>query len=304
MIRSLGPLAPGDRVALLSASGPPSARQVERGAALLRGWGLEPVVYPSASAAHPTSRWLAGPDAVRAADVTDAWCDPDIAGIFCVRGGYGSVRVLDLLDADRMRVARPKPLYGSSDVTALHGWLAAHLGVCTWFAPMIATADLLDDDEATASLHAALFEPWEGRSYRRDDAEVLVPGEASGPLVGGNLSLLAMTLGARTNPPSSREGAIVVLEDVGEDSYKFDGYLSQLLRAGWFDGAAAFVLGSWKDCVVAEVRDLVAELLVPLGVPTVWELGFGHGRGAPTLPLGVRAHLDARHADPVLTLLD
>lgn len=299
---ALGPLRPGARVALLSASGPATGRGVERGTELLRAWGLEPVPYPSATATHPTASYLAGPDARRASDVEEAWCDPGIDAILTVRGDHGSVRILDRLDVDRMRAAAPKPLFGSSDVTALLEWLGEMLGVCSWHAPMIGTRDLLDDPVATEHLRAALLLPWDGRVLRgAASAETLVPGRASGRLIGGNLSLLAGTLGARRRPPIDHRGAIAVLEDVGEDTYKFDGYLTALLRAGWFDVVRGVVLGGWRDCDLDEVRALVEELLVPLGVPLVWEFGFGHGPASACLPLGVDAVLDAGDA-PTLTL--
>ncbi len=302
MSAALGPLHAGDKVALLSVSGPPSEGQLRRGVELLQGWGLDPVVYPSATTRHPTAQYLAGPDQVRADDLVAAWCDPEVAAVFCVRGGYGSVRVLDLLDAERMRAARPKPLYGSSDVTALHEWFAAELGVPTWHTPMVATGDLLDDEVATGHLRAAVLDDWRGWTYANPAAEVLVPGSVTGPLRGGNLSLLAMTLGARAGDFRPRDGAVVLLEDVDEDTYKLDGYLLALLRAGWFDDVAGLVLGSWRGCVLDEVRDLVVELLGPMGVPMVWEFGFGHGPASLCVPLGVRARLDAVEL-PTLTLL-
>ncbi|WP_040159107.1 S66 peptidase family protein [Nigerium massiliense] len=302
LVQALGPLAPGDRVALLSASGPPSGRQLDRAEELIRDWGLVPVRYPSATARHPLHDYLAGSDAQRARDVEDAWCDPSINAVFCVRGGYGSVRVLDLLDADRMRAATPKPLFGSSDVTALHEWLREQIGVCTWHTPMIATGDLLDDPVAIVNLRQAVFEPWEGRRYVRPGAEVWVPGTAAGRLIGGNLSLLAMTTGARGRPALDNSGCLALIEDVTEDTYKFDGYFQTLLRSGWFDGLAGIVLGSWRDCRPDEVRALAGELLIPLGVPLVWEFGFGHDRESMCLPLGVNALLSAEEPEPSLTL--
>ena len=120
-----------------------------------------------------------------------------IDAVFCMRGGYGSVRLLDLLDRDALAAARPKPLFGSSDVTGIHEYWQEQLGVPTWFTPMLATGALLDDAAATASLRRAVFEPTTGRTFTSPDAASLVDGEATGVLVGGNLSLLAMTVGRR-----------------------------------------------------------------------------------------------------------
>lgn len=300
---TLGPLSPGDRVALLAPAGRTSVEQQERARDLLHQWQLVPVSYPSAAAAHPRAEYLSGADEVRAADLIDAWCDPDVAAIFCLRGGYGSVRVLDLLDLDRMRGARPKPFFGSSDVTALHEWLREQLGVPTWFTPMIGTGSLLDDAVAATSLRAAVLEPVAGRSFVDPRAEALVPGTAHGVLIGGNLSLLAMTLGARRRRPPDNTGCLTLLEDVTEDTYRIDGYLTSLLRAGWFDGVTGIGLGSWLDCApLPEIRELCLELLGPLGVPIGWELGFGHGAGAPSLPLGIGATLVVDAAQVCLTV--
>lgn len=298
----LGPLRPGDRVAVVAPSGPAPAGQLDRATALLRSWQLAPVVFPSAAViapgsgvdgrSRPLGHYLAGPDARRAEDLQTAWCDPGIAGIFCLRGGYGSIRVLDLLDREAFAAAAPKPLYGSSDITGIHEWLHDHLGVASWFTPMVGTASLLDDEVAARQLRDAVLTPYRGRVWRSDAAVTLVPGRATGTLIGGNLSLLAMTVGARRRPPVDHTGAVVLLEDVNEDTYRVDGYLHALLRSGWFDGIAAVVLGSWHRCgPVAEIHDLVVELLGPLGVPIVGELGFGHGPGAASLPLGVSANV-------------
>lgn len=293
-MKPLGPLSPGDRVALISASGPPTQASYTRGLALIESWGLKPVVGEHLFSPHPRASYLAGPDQGRAEDLQKAWQDPDIAGIFMVRGGYGAVRILDLLDVPALKAAVPKPLFGSSDVTAIHEFWEHRLGIPTWFTPMVATTDLLDDPLAIEGLKQAVFTPATGRSFSSPAAESLVTGQTHGILTGGNLSLLCMTLGARSQPKPSNQGKIVLLEDVTEESYKIDGYLQNLLRAGWFEGINGIALGSWKNCSdLAEIKALCEELLSPLGVPIVWELGFGHGPAAQSIPLGVSAELIA-----------
>ncbi len=298
-LRGVAPLRAGDRVALVAPAGRTGAEPRLRSESLLRSWGLEPVTYPSATAEHPRASYLSGPDEQRALDVQEAWCDESVAGIFALRGGYGSIRILDLLDRDRMRAARPKPFYGSSDLTALHEWLREELGTATWFTPMIGTLSLLDDSEATGSLRAAVLEGWEGRRWSARAAEILSPGMAHGTLVGGNLSLLAMTLGARRRLRVDNTGTIALLEDITEDTYRIDGYLTSLLRAGWFDGVAAIALGSWDQCSpLAEINEVCRVLLEPLGVPMVSEFGFGHGPAAPSIPLGLPGTLIAEPGRP------
>lgn len=295
MISGLGPLQPGDRVAMVATAGPVTAEQHDRAHRLLADWGLDPVSYPSVLSRHPWADYLAADDAVRSNDFQQAWTDPAVAGIFCVRGGYGSVRMLDSLDLDLMRAATPKPVYGSSDVTAVHEWLRENLGVAGWFTPMISTDALLEDEIAERQLRSAVFTGLgDGRCWTGTEAQVLIPGTATGPTIGGNLSLLAMTLGARTRSRPDNSGAIALLEDVSEETYRIDGFLQSLLRAGWFDGVAGVALGSWLDCTTPEgIRELFVRTLTPLGIPTVWELGFGHCAAAHSIPLGVPATLVA-----------
>lgn len=295
-------IRPGDRVALLAPAGPAPVELLAAAIQLVESWGLRPVTYPSATAAHVRADYLSGDDRVRAEDVEQAWCDPGIAGVFCIRGGYGAVRILDLLDRDAMAAADPKPLYGSSDITALHEWMREQLGVPTWFTPMLSTHVMADDEAARDALRTAVFDPASVREWTSDRAATLVPGHAEGRLIGGNLSLLSTTTGARNRPKLDHRGCIALLEDYTESTYRIDGYLHTLLRSGWFDGVTGIALGSWARCSpVGEIHALCLELLGPLGVPMVGELGFGHGPGAHSIPLGVPGVLRAGDA-PTLAL--
>jgi len=290
----------GDRVALVAPAGPVAPAELERAVDLVASWGLKPDVRPSASASHARATYLAADDATRGRDVQDAWCDPDVAAILCLRGGYGTVRILDLLDRDAMAAAGHTPLFGSSDVTALHEWLREQLGAPTWFAPMVGFRRTLDDEAALAGLRSALLDDAGPQKWTSPTATTLRPGTAEGILIGGNLSLLAMTLAARSRRPFDHHGCIVLLEDVTEATYRLDGYLTSLLRAGWFDGVSGVALGSWKDCgPIEQIHALCLELLDPLGVPIVGDLGFGHCDGAHTIPLGIPGTL---HADDTPTL--
>lgn len=298
----LGPLQPGARVGLVAPSGPPKPEQLEKAMDVLRSWDLEPVPGKHILDRHPRAGYLAGTDGARAADLQDAWCDDSLDAVLCVRGGYGAVRLLDLLDVPALAAARPKTLVGSSDITALHVFWAEELGLATWFTPMIATGAFLDDPVAADGVRRALLEPYAGRAFMSGAAEPLVPGTAHGVLTGGNLALLAMLSGARNRKPVDNTGRIGLLEDVTEEPYRIDGMLQTLLRAGWFDGLTGVALGSWSECGdLADVRSLCEELLAPLGIPLVWELGFGHGPAAHSIPLGVPATLTAG-SEPQLVL--
>ena len=278
---------------MVAPAGPIPADLLEAGVALLRSWELAVSVAPGVLDGHPTLPYLAGTDAARAAALTEAWCDPDLDGVFCARGGYGCLRLLDLLDWAAMADARPKVFAGSSDVTAIHHALNTRLRVATLFTPMVASAAFTEDPVAAENLRGLLFDPGPLAPITTRAAGALVSGKARGVTFGGNASLLAAILGSpHADPPPP--GAILLLEDVTEDQYRLDRIITQLARAGWFDQVAGIALGSWTQCgELAQVRALMADRLGGLGVPVGWELGFGHCAGQASVPLGVEAELDA-----------
>lgn len=294
-------LRPGDRVGLVSPSSAVPQERLSEAVALAERWGLVPVVGEHVLDTHPRAgTYLAGADEHRAADLMRAYTDDSLAAVFCMRGGYGAVRLLERLDLARLRAARPKPLIGSSDITGLHEfWEHELVGVPTLFAPMLGTGDLMGDPGNVVALERALFAPWSGRVLTAPGAEAIVLGEAEGILSGGNLSLLAMTSGSHPAGRARGAGRIVLIEDVGERTYRIDGFLTNLLRSGYFEGAAGIALGTWNDCSpLPEIRALAEELLGPLGIPLIWGLPFGHGPGVGCVPLGVPARIVADSAQP------
>ena len=286
-------LAAGARVAVVAPSGPVPEERLQAGLDILRGWDLDPVVASHVLDRHGRFDYLAGTDADRAADIRSAWCDPSVDAVFCARGGYGAQRVADLLDWDALRAAGPKVFLGFSDITALHEAFANRLGLVTLHGPMTAGINFVKNARAQEHLRATLFEPESVRTVTSAGGRALVPGRATGVLFGGCLSLLAAELGTR-HARSPAQGGLLCLEDVGEEPYRLDRCLTQLLRAGTFEGVAGILLGSWERCGPYErVRELLLDRLGGLGVPIAEEFGFGHGEGALTIPFGVRAELDA-----------
>lgn len=283
-------LKPGDRVAVVSPSGPVPEERMDAGVQHLRGWGLDVVIAPHAADTHRDLDYLAGSDADRAADLQDAWLDPQIDAIICARGGYGAQRMIDLLDFDAMRHARPKVLAGYSDITALHEAFATQLGVVTLHAPMVGAEPFLSDADSREALRQMLFTPEDATTLGSPDTRILVPGSARGVMVGGCLAVLAGEVGSAV-ARRDLTGALVLLEDVGEDAYRLDGFLTHLLRAGWFDGAAGVIAGSWHNCN-GDIDALLLDRLGDLGVPVVTDFGFGHSTSSITVPLGVTATLD------------
>ncbi|MDN0198383.1 LD-carboxypeptidase [Streptomyces sp. S.PNR 29] len=285
-------LAPGARVAVVAPSGPVPEERLQAGLDLLRGWDLDPVVAPHVLDRHREFGYLAGTDADRAADLQAAWCDPSVDAVLCARGGYGAQRMADLLDWEAMRAAGPKVFVGFSDITALHEAFATRLGLVTLHGPMAAGIDFIKNAGAQDHLRATLFAPETVRTITSGGTP-LVPGRARGVTLGGCLSLLAAELGTPHARPSAR-GGLLCLEDVGEETYRLDRYLTQLLRAGRLDGVHGVLLGSWERCEPYEgLRPLFADRLGGLGVPVVEDVRFGHCEGALTIPFGVAAELDA-----------
>ncbi|WP_116244460.1 LD-carboxypeptidase [Nocardiopsis sp. FIRDI 009] len=287
-------LRAGDRVRLVAPCSPVPPAQLTAAAELLTGWGLRVEFAPHVRELHPRLPYLAGSDAARAADLQEAWCDPDVAAVFCVRGGDGAHRTLDLLDFAAMRRARPKALVGFSDITALHEAFAVELGVATVHGPVVGTRYFVGDQVAQHELRTTLFTPEQRTVLTSPGARALVPGRARGVTFGGNLSLLNDGL-ATPHSRLSAEGGVLLLEDVGENAARIDRMLTHLLRTGWLDGVAGVALGTWTDCPpdLELIADLMRDRLTPLGVPVLWGLEFGHCAAQLTVPLGVPARLDA-----------
>jgi muramoyltetrapeptide carboxypeptidase len=283
-------LHPGDTVAVVAPSGPVPTERLEIGVAHLREWGLDVQVMPHVRDTHPGHAYLAGSDRARATDFQEAWLDPDVRAVIVARGGYGAARMVDLVDWDALAATDPKVLVGYSDCTVLHQAVAVHLGLVSLHGPMSGTVSFLKSEAAREHLRRTLFEPETAQTITDPRAHTLVGGRARGITTGGCVSLLATSIGVGATLPSGA-GGIVLLEDVDERAYRIDSFLTHLLRSGWFDGVLGVVLGSWQDCDPAE--PVIMDLLGPLGVPILGELGFGHGPDPVTVPLGVSAELDA-----------
>jgi muramoyltetrapeptide carboxypeptidase len=287
-------LRPGSRVHLVAPAGPLPEGGIGRALQRVRELGWEPILGEFADQRHG---YLAGTDAQRLADLQAAIDSRENDAIWCLRGGYGTMRLLRHLDFGALR-NRPRPLIGFSDNTALH-LAAARDGIVTFHGPHPATSDFspftidsLLRVVATSSAAGALPVA-EGAG----PGLCLVGGVVEGPLVGGNLSLLAATIGTPFEVDAG--GAILFLEEVGEPAYRVDRLLSQLLLAGVLDDAAGVVVGAISESPdhdtpgIPEPAEVVLDRLGSLGVPVAYGLPFGHVPQNWTLPVGLRARLDA-----------
>ncbi|MGH7617563.1 MAG: S66 peptidase family protein [Gemmatimonadaceae bacterium] len=283
-------LCPGARVGLIAPSGPlRDEHDLERAVATTRSLGWEPVVGE-----HVLERdgYLAGSDDHRAADLNRFAADPAVDGIWCIRGGYGAMRLLDRLDYDAWRTS-PKTLIGYSDVTALHSAIGPRADLVTYHGPT-ARGELTAF--SNASLRAAISIDGEpcGEAPR---ATVLHGGRARGRLIGGNLALVAALLGTPYGP--AFDGAILVLEDVNESVYRIDRMLTSLRLAGALDRLAGLAFGHFTDIPEEPANeqrplaDVLREVARHCGIPCLANIPLGHVADQWTIPLGAMARLDA-----------
>ncbi|MGH7482006.1 MAG: S66 peptidase family protein [Longimicrobiales bacterium] len=285
-------LREGDRVVLIAPAGPVTLERIRTALRHCRRLGLDPVVGASARA---RDGYLAGPDPVRAADLQLSINDPDVAAVWAIRGGYGTMRLLRQLDFAPL-LERPKAFIGFSDNTALHLVLAQH-GLVSFHAPHAGFQDFPEWTEDC--FRRVLFRAAPAGTLPMPPAGVapttLRGGVAEGPLTGGNLSLLAAMCG--TPHAMQARGKILVLEEVSEPVYRIDRMLAQLTLSGAIDGVTGLAFGQFTK--VTPMRDqrplslVLQEWADTIGVPALANLPFGHVALNWTLPLGVRVTLDA-----------
>jgi muramoyltetrapeptide carboxypeptidase len=258
-------------------------------------------------ARHLLSRYgyLAGKDKDRAADVNAMFADRDVRAVFAVRGGWGSARILPYLDFDLIR-RNPKLLIGFSDITALHMAFARHAGFASIHGP---NASAAWGELSWNSFRSLAFEAGtptyatpgatEDRLVQRGGRiRTFRPGKASGPLLGGNLTVLSALMGTSYLPDF--EGSILFLEDTDEAPYRIDRMLTQLALGGVLKRVAGVVFGQCTDCRASgpslgafTLSEVLKQHLEPLGVPAFEGALIGHVPNQFSIPVGVRAEIDA-----------
>jgi len=320
-------LSPGDTLGIIApASAPPDPQATDRGVAALEQLGFRVKLAPNA---RKRLGYLAGNDRDRARDVMGMFTDHKVNAILCVRGGYGTARLLSRLDYDVIRT-HPKIFVGYSDITALHCAFLTKANLISFHGPML-NSDFAKADRPDFTLQSFLralespdaqqpkrgltakpgapFPRGSSIGYRKRTITVLRRGVAEGRLIGGNLALLCTTIGTPWQP--SFRKCILFFEDVGEAPYRFDRMLTYLLNCGLLQQVAGIAIGLNHNCddprakSAGEYRqtltDVLLERLRPLKVPIVAGLPFGHTPHNATLPVGGRARLDAEAGELFLT---
>jgi muramoyltetrapeptide carboxypeptidase len=279
---------------LVSPSGPTRPERVARGIELLSGWGLRVVTAPNAFA---RSGYLAGSDEQRLADLNGALADPEVRAVACTRGGYGAQRIVDGIDLAAVR-ADPKVVLGFSDITALQLALWRGARLSTVHSPGIAWSDERTGEVSAESLRRAVMSTDPVVIEARPGEEtgsIRLGTVAEGTLLGGNLCLLAASVGTVDMP--DLRGAILLIEEVLEPPYKVDRMLVQLRRSGALEGIKGVAVGQFTECAddwPRSIADVLVEQLAPLGVPVLGGLPIGHGKDQLTVPLGVPAIMDTQ----------
>ncbi|HEY0242369.1 MAG TPA: LD-carboxypeptidase [Gemmatimonadaceae bacterium] len=283
------PLAQGSRVALVAPSGIlPDPSHVERARENVRSLGWDPVMGPNVSRLHG---YLAGTDEQRLGDLNQALADDSIDAIWCVRGGYGAMRLLPGIDYKSLE-RRPRPFIGFSDITAFHAAIWKECGIVSFHGPT-ARGEL--SDFSRDSLHRAVVDQSDSCGVA-SEGRVLKSGRATGRLAGGNLALVASLMG--TPWSVDFEGAILVIEDVDEAVYRVDRMMRQLLLSGALSRCAGLVAGDFRppQGETSEqnrlLDEVIAEAAEEAGIPCLAGAPFGHIHDQWTIPLGATAELD------------
>ncbi|MDA0897619.1 MAG: LD-carboxypeptidase [Proteobacteria bacterium] len=305
-------LRPGMTVGLVTpASNVPEDQELHIAMDLVRSLGF--IAKPSANLFSRT-QYLAGTDKQRADDLNAMFADPEVDAIFCVRGGYGSGRLLRYLDYD-MIAANPKVILGYSDITAILNAIYLRTGLITFHGPIAGgnfsdyTYDqynrvLVEPTSTTEIGNPPVFETRPGVVDWENRLTPIVSGSAEGHLVGGNLSLVVTLLGTPFEP--NFDGAILFLEDVSEPPYSVDRMLTHLWMTGKLERVAGIVLGKFTDddydSNTFSMEQVIRDRFEPLGIPTLRGTMIGHIEDKSVVPIGIQARLDVDAG--TLTLLE
>jgi muramoyltetrapeptide carboxypeptidase len=293
----------GDAIGVVAPAGPVNRERIDRAIARLQGRGFRTKTYGDI---YRSRGYLAGDDATRAKELMEAFADTETAAVWCARGGYGVVRLLEQIDFEVIR-CNPKVFVGFSDITVLHIAIQQRTGLITFHGPNLQDG-FGKTEEMPAANEAAL---WQAVGVEAFNAPSPVPlpkgagcqlrsisgGVVRGRLTGGNLAVLCGLMGTPFEIETA--GGILFIEDISERIYRIDRYLAQLALAGKLRSAAGVLVGSFsyeadeKQESATDVSTLLDEYLKPLGIPALAGFPAGHTDDNLALPMGGRIEIDA-----------
>ena len=293
-------LKKGDVIGLITPGGPIEEEQLEETIKKLKTLGFNTYYEDSVLSQYG---YFAGTDRERADELMHMFVNDEVDGILCVRGGYGSIRILDLLDFEQIK-QNPKVFMGYSDITALLTSIYEQTGLITFHGPL----GISPFNEFTLkSFKKVVMNP--GNHYRYPyereentennpefDAYTINGGKAEGELIGGNISVLDSMIGSKYE--ADFENKIVYLEEIEEKTYRVDKMLYHLLYATNLKKAAGIVMGVFSNCNINDeprltLKEAITDLLKPLDIPVSYGLAFGHIDTIVTIPNGIKARMNA-----------
>ncbi len=317
MINKPKALSEGDKVAIISPTSAAELNTVNKGEQRIRAMGLEPIMFP---ACYTRYGYLSATDETRVEEVNNAFADTSIKGIICLRGGYGTTRILNLLDYDMIK-KNPKVFLGFSDITGLHIAFNKICRMVTYHGPMATSSfakvkgtKVKFEKYTYDSLRKNLFTSEAPGLVENPEGELmgaLVGGKAEGEIIGGNLSLLVSTLGSPYEVDV--KGKILFIEDVGEKVYRIDRMLTSLALAGKFRDCVGVILGTWIDCEQEQIDsnansdltltldEVFRDILVPFNKPIITNFRAGHNFPQPTIAFGTKVIMDADNREIIFT---
>ena len=277
-------LKPGDTVAIVSTARKVSKEELEPGVQLLQKWGLQPLLGKTIGAEQ---NQFAGDDTLRTVDFQDMLDNPDVKAIWCARGGYGTVRMVDGLNFSEFK-KHPKWIIGYSDITVLHSHIH-NIGIETMHADMPADIGKRTVEAAT-SIKKVLFGEEYKISFPSEEKKLTRTGSASGQLVGGNLSVLYSILGSASSV--NTVGKILFMEDLDEYLYHIDRMMQNLKRSGFLKNLAGLVVGGMNDMNDNTIpfgktaKEIIAEAVSEYKYPVCFDALAGHIKDNRALIMG------------------
>lgn len=275
-------LSRGDTIGIIAPAGPFDRKKFDQGIAVLKAMGFR-IVVPDEL--FKKKGYLAGPDIHRASLVNRCFSNSEIKAVICARGGFGSMRILPLLDYESIK-KNPKIFVGFSDISALLSAFYTRCGMVTFHGPLVTTLGGASQKTKEALLSALSsgtrleITPEMGITIRQ--------GSVSGPVAGGNLTTLCHLVGTPFEPEF--KGHILFLEDKGEAAYRIDRMLTQMKLSGCFDGLSGIALGCFEDCgETDELFGIVDSIFKEYNVPILAGFEAGHGKNNITIPMGIKA---------------
>ena len=279
-------LKPGDTIGIGAPAGPFDVNIFDQGIHALKAMGFQ-IHIPDEI--YASNGYLAGSDQHRVDVIHRLFADPDVNAIVCAKGGYGSLRLLSLLDYGLIE-QHPKIFMGHSDISALLAAIDAKCGLVTFHGPLVTT--LSDAPVETRQAVIAAMTSGNALDIKTEKGITIHSGSATGRLSGGNLATLCHLLGTPFAP--RYKGQILFLEDRGEAPYRLDRMLFQMKLAGCFEGLAGLILGDFIDCgTLEDTIKIFSDLFKDSAIPILAGFESGHGKQNITLPFGVKATLDA-----------